>query len=106
MLYGNFILSGWKENSMGGVADPNMKVLERYVVLLYSRTLQLTEVNEARQQVFSHDNRKLENISPSHAALCQHVNRVAYQAGHIYMERGFKKQSFSSMSLGVGMETR
>ena len=30
------------------VTDADMKVLERYVVLLYSRTLQLTEVNEAR----------------------------------------------------------
>ena len=61
-----------------------MKVLERYVVLLYSRTSQLTEENEARQQLFSYDNRKLESIPPSHAALCQHLNQVAYQACHIW----------------------
>ena len=35
------------------VTDADMKFLGRYVVLLYSRTLQLTEVNEARQQLFS-----------------------------------------------------
>ena len=58
-----------------------MKVLERYVVLLYSRTLQLTE---AIQQLFSYGNRKLGSIPPSHAALCQHVNRVAYQTGYIW----------------------
>ena len=68
------------------VTDAHMKVLGRYVVLLYSRTSQLTEVNEARKQqfLFSYDNRKLENIPPSHAALCQHINRAAYQAGHIW----------------------
>ena len=66
------------------VTYADMKVLERYVVLLYSRTLKLikTEVNEARQQLFSYGTRKFKSIPPSHAALCQHVNRVAYQAGH------------------------
>ena len=66
------------------VTDADMKVPERYVVLLYSRILQLTEVNETRQQLFFYGNRKLESIPPSHEALCQHVNRAVYQAGHIW----------------------
>ena len=61
-----------------------MKELERCVVLLCSRTSQLTEVNEARKHLFSYCNRKLENIPPSSAALLQHVKRAAFQAGHIW----------------------
>ena len=63
------------------VTEADLKELERYVVLLYSRTSQLTDVNEARKHLFSYCNRKLENIPPSRAALLQHVKRAAYQAG-------------------------
>ena len=47
------------------VREADLKELERYVVLLYSRTSQLTDVNEARKHLFSYCNRKLENIPPS-----------------------------------------
>ena len=65
------------------VTDADMKVLERYVVPLHSRKSQLTEVNEARQQLAGFLWQQ-KSIPPSHAALCQLVNRVAYQAGHIW----------------------
>lgn len=66
------------------VTDADLKELERYVVLLYSRTSQLTDVNEARKHLFSYCNRNLENIPPSRAALLQHVKRAAYQAGYVW----------------------
>lgn len=66
------------------VTEADLKELERYVVLLYSRTSQLTDVNEARKHLFSYCNRNLENIPPSRAALLQHVKRAAYQAGYVW----------------------
>ena len=68
------------------------------VVLLYSRTSQLTEVNEARKHLFFYCNWKLENILSSSAALLQHVKREAFQAGT-------EGQSNSSMSFWVRVET-
>ena len=66
------------------VTEADLKELERYVVLLYSRTSHLTDVNEARKHLFSYCNRNLENIPPSRAALLKHVKRAAYQAGYVW----------------------
>lgn len=66
------------------VTKADMKELERYVVLLYLRRSQEAEVKEARKQLFSYGNRKTENITPSCAALQQHVKLAAYQEGHIW----------------------
>jgi hypothetical protein len=55
---------------------------ERYVVLLYSRTSEHTDVNEAKKYLF-YCNRKPENIPPSRATLLQHVKSAAYQAGYV-----------------------
>ena len=66
------------------VTEADMKELERYVLLLYSCTSQLTEVNEARKHLISYCTRKLENIPPSSTAHLQHVKRAAFQAGHIW----------------------
>ncbi|XP_014677523.1 PREDICTED: uncharacterized protein LOC106817375 [Priapulus caudatus] len=68
------------------VTEADMEELERFVVLLYSRTSQITTVNAARKQLFSHGNRKIENIPPSRAALYQHVKRASFQAGHIWAQ--------------------
>ena len=51
------------------VTDIDMEEIERFVVLLYSRTSQIVTVNAARKQLFSYSNRNLENIPPSRAAL-------------------------------------
>jgi hypothetical protein len=60
------------------------QLLERFVVLLYSRTSPVESVNEARQVLFSRGTRSIENIPPTQAALEQHINRAAYQAGHVW----------------------
>ena len=41
-------------------------------------------VNEARQVLFAQGNKSIENISPTQAALAQHIKRAAYQAGHVW----------------------
>ena len=66
------------------VSDEEYKVLQRFVVLLYSRTSSIECVNAARQSLFSQGNRTIENIPPTKAALEQHVKRAAYQGGIIW----------------------
>ena len=50
-----------------------MEVLERYVVLMYDRTSEATEVNDARRQLFTQTSRTLENIPPTQAAHQMHL---------------------------------
>ena len=57
--------------------------LERFVVVMYSRTCPHQTVNEARQVLFAQGNKSIENIPPTQAALAQHIKRAAYQAGHV-----------------------
>ena len=66
------------------IEKEEMDEIERFFVVLYNRTSQLRKVNEARKQLFSYGNRKLENIPPTRDALYLHVQRTAYQAGHIW----------------------
>ena len=54
------------------------------MVLVYSHTSQLLTVNAAWKQLFSYGNRKLENLSLSRTALCQHVKHVSFQASYIW----------------------
>ena len=66
------------------VTDEDFKVVERYIILLYSKTSSHASVNEARKHLFSQGNRQIENIPPTRCALVEHVNRAVYQAGHIW----------------------
>ena len=50
------------------------------MVLMYDRTSEATEVNDARRQLFTQKYRTLENIPPTQAALKQHIKRTCYQA--------------------------
>ena len=54
------------------IPDDYMPLIERFVVLLYSRTCTALTVNEARQELFSKKSRAIENIPPTQAALLQH----------------------------------
>ena len=59
-------------------------MLERFVVIMYSRTAPHQDVNTARQSMFSQGTRSIESIPPTQAALAQHVRRAAFQAGHVW----------------------
>ena len=54
--------------------------LERFVILMYDRTSDLTDINEARKQLFTRKSRSLESLPPTLAALEQHTKRVSYQS--------------------------
>ncbi len=62
------------------VSEGSMLLLERFVVLMYDRTSECTEVNDARKQLLTRKSRTLENIPPTQAALKQHIKRTCYQA--------------------------
>ena len=61
------------------VSEGSMLLLERFVVLMYDRTSESMEVNDARKQLFSQKSRTLDNIPPTLAALKQHIKRTCYQ---------------------------
>lgn len=62
------------------VSEESRLLLERFVVLMYDRTSESTEVNDARKQLFTQKSRTLENIPPTQAALKEHIKRTCYQA--------------------------
>ena len=57
-----------------------MALLERFVVLLYDRTSDIMNVNNARKQLFTQKSRSLENLPPSQEALKQHLKRACFQS--------------------------
>ena len=61
-------------------SNESMELLERFMALMYNRTSEATEVNDARRQLFTQKSRTLENIPPTQAALKQHINRTCCQA--------------------------
>ena len=69
------------------VSELSKSQLERFVVLMYDRTSETTEVNEARKQLFTQKSRALENMPPTKAALEQHIRRATYQVGMLMINR-------------------
>ena len=61
-------------------SNESMELLERFVVLMYDRTSEATEVNDVRRELFTQKSRTLENIPPTQAALKQHMKHTCYQA--------------------------
>ena len=66
------------------VSEESMSLLERFVVLMYDRTSDIMEVNDAGKQLFAHTSRALDNIPPTQAALQQHIKRASLQACLLY----------------------
>ena len=66
------------------ISDEFLEQIERFVVLLYSKTSEAIKVNESRQRVFAQSSRTIENIPPTQGALMQHLKRATYQAAYIW----------------------
>jgi len=62
-----------------------MKLIERYVVLMYDHTSTCAGVNECRRILYTRKNRAIENIPPTANALLQHSKRASLQA-HIWKD--------------------
>ena len=57
------------------------QTLERFIVLLYNKTSGLENVDEARMELFCHENQPMEKIPPTKAVLLQHSKHATYQVG-------------------------
>ena len=57
------------------ISKSAMSLLERFVVLLYSRTCDIVSVNDARKWLFAQKSRSLENIPPTKEALRHRVGQ-------------------------------
>jgi len=67
--------------------DPqSMAELERFIIVMYSRTCTLSRIDEARKELFTQGSATIENIPPTKAALFQHVKRAVYQAGYVWSQ--------------------
>ena len=55
------------------------KVIERFVILMYERTSECMDVDEARKDLFPAKNGQIEKVPPTQAALLQHLKRAMYQ---------------------------
>ena len=60
--------------------------IQRFVVLLYSRSSPLSLVNERHQELFCQSTRQITNIPPTEDSLMQHTKRAILQAGHCWAE--------------------
>ena len=61
--------------------DEHFKLLERYTVVLYDKTSQVSSVNVARKEMFCQRSKCMETIPPTQSALLEHSKRAAYQTG-------------------------
>ncbi|XP_076078833.1 uncharacterized protein LOC143048849 [Mytilus galloprovincialis] len=71
----------------------------KFVVLMYDRTSECLGVDAARKDLFMRKGRSIENMSPSSAALHQHIKRAAYQAGFCWGQALVKLQETPSPSI-------
>ena len=65
------------------LSSEDIKVIESFVVSLYSVNCPLTQVNPGHQQIFAQLSRTFEYLPPTKAALTEHIKRATYQAGYV-----------------------
>ena len=61
--------------------DPKFAVIQRFVVLMYSKTSILSSVNEARMELYFQRSHNIETIPPTSNSLLFHTKRAIYQCG-------------------------
>ena len=70
----------------------HMERLERWTVIMYSKSCGCSRVNHARKQLFSHGKCTLEKIPPTQEALLQHTKRALHQAGYVWRQAREREQ--------------
>ena len=83
------------------MSEATMALLERFVMLLYDRTSDIMNLNDARKQLFTQKSRSLENLPPSQEALKQHIKSACFQS----LEQSITYQTSASKSSRLGLET-
>ena len=75
-----------EELSLLTIDSLHMERLERWTVIMYSKSLGYSRLNDARCQLFTHGTRMLDHIPPTRAALFQHAGRALLQAAFIWRQ--------------------
>ena len=78
--------------------DLNMKMIERFVILLYDRTSSEDEVNTAGKIMFANKGREMDKIQPTKDALVQHSRRAIWQASFVWHHMSDRQSSIPSPS--------
>ena len=68
------------------IGDEEQKVLEQFVITMYDRFSEATEIGAVRLDMFARKQRSYEAVPPTQAAVVQHIKRAAYQAGCIWSQ--------------------
>ncbi len=66
------------------IKDEDATVLERFTILLYDRTSNIVNIDEAHRELFTKKGRAMDTLPPTKAALVQHIQRSVYQGGHCW----------------------
>ena len=61
-----------------------LKLLERFVIIVYYSGSNAEDVNRCRLELFAKKNQDLNNCPPTKDALLQHIKRAVYKAGKLY----------------------
>ena len=80
-------------------SSDDIAVTESFVISLYSIYCTLTDVNQARQQIFAQSSCTFEYLPPTEAALVEHIKRTTYQAGYVWGQYVIAEQVLPSPSL-------
>lgn len=71
-------------------------VLEKFVITMYGRSSQTTDIDAVRLDTFARKQRSYDTIPPTRAALVQYTKRAAYQAGCIWSQSALREMEFDS----------
>ena len=96
------LLKLWNQPSLNEVKDA-MPILERFTVLLCSRSSNSLTTNECKRELFC-QGRAIDNIPPTRAALWKHVFRAACYAGHVSSWSVLDGNSSNVTARGMGLE--
>ena len=82
-------------------SSDDIAVIESFVISLYSVTCRptLTDVNQARQQIFAQSSRTFEYLPPTKASLVEYIKRTTHQAGYVWGQSIIAKLVLPSPSL-------
>ena len=75
-----------------------MAVIERFIVIMYSKGCGAKSVNEARHQLFTTGQKSLDNIPPTQASLYQHVKQALIQASFYWSQALAVRQNIPNFS--------
>ena len=88
------------------VSEACMIYLERFVILLYDRTSNKANVNEARKQLFVQKGGAYDVIPPTRAALLQHTKRAAYKVVTVGAKHLHQTLIYLHEAIGAGFSRK